>query len=250
MKKLACFMLLFMVTAVHADAPKPKENSSTPDKDRVVATVLGKEIKAKTARNGDELFSAIFLPLVKKFAKDNKIEVTDEDKDKLIQGIKALAKDPKSDFQYEGMLLLKQSLLTTLLKDPTLTVKEQETKKAELQKVEKELEDKWNEYRRRCDVFVLLWKVNQVLYEKHGGRVSFEEVINLPTDAYRDFLKDQLKQGSFEILDKTYEPQLWQSLENEKKRHYCPKGKELETLKPFWIKALDPKTDEKKDDAS
>ena len=53
------------------------------------------------------------------------------------------------------------------------------------------------------------WKVNQALFRQYGGRVIAQQFGPEPVDAYRDFLKDHERRGSFRILYERLQRSFW-----------------------------------------
>ena len=84
--------------------------------------------------------------------------------------------------------------------------------------------------------FIGQWKVNKALYKKYGGRVIYQQGGAEPLDAYYNFFKDAQKAGDFKILNKEFEPTLWNYYTTDSKHRFYPeneKGKAINT--PWWL---------------
>ncbi len=185
----------------------------------VVAAVLGKPISAGEIK---DLNGLIFGPLLERFAKDNNIEPTDEELDAFVSRSEEKRKQEFVRLQQDRAKLEKE------LQSPSLNPAEAKSKQDHLATIDKILktsrqmeeesvgrEDMMRSVRRRtARVFVGMWKINRALYQKYGGRVIFQQAGPEPLDAYRDFLRDQEKQGNFQIIDKSREDAFWRYYTN------------------------------------
>lgn len=83
--------------------------------------------------------------------------------------------------------------------------------------------------------FVETWKINKAFYDEYGGRVIFQQFGPEPVDAYRRYLEEQEKEGSFEILDKTYEDELWNYFVNDGSHSFYSDEEGARVMsKPWW----------------
>ena len=86
--------------------------------------------------------------------------------------------------------------------------------------------------------FVESWKFSRALYEKYGGRVIFQQANPFePLGAYRAFLEEHEKGGTFEIRDSDLRKRFW---------HYyvdMPHSEvpvaDVDLSKPWWVVAVD-----------
>ncbi|MCI0561009.1 MAG: hypothetical protein MN733_21185 [Nitrososphaera sp.] len=84
--------------------------------------------------------------------------------------------------------------------------------------------------------FVRSWKINKSLYEKYGGRIIFQQAGPEPVDAYRNFLKEQEKKGSFQILNKHYEASFWRYFINDAMHTFYSEDDGDKLMKtPWWL---------------
>ena len=145
------------------------------------------------------------------------------------------------------------------LKDASLSSREREDKEGRLKTIEsilkmtsevKEQSEEMKEQmrpmkRQMAEQFVRAWKINKVLYKKYGGRVIFQQAGVEPLDAYREFLKEQEKNGSFQIIDKQYEPGFWRYFTNDA-MHTFYSGEDGEKFinTPWWMMEEPPKMED------
>lgn len=136
------------------------------------------------------------------------------------------------------------------LKTATLSERERKDKESQLQTIEKilkmtrEMEERTHGMgeslrrmrRKSARQFVRSWKINKALYAKYGGRVIFQQAGVEPIDAYRDFLKEQEKNGAFQILDKKYEAPFWRYFINDAMHTFYSKDDGVKFINtPWWM---------------
>ncbi len=217
----AKLLLVCALAALLSGSALAETDSSAAEtsKTNVVAVVLGKQILAGESK---DLNGLIFGPLLERFAKDNNIEPTDEELDTFVSKSEEKQKQEFVRLQQDRAKLEKE------LRSPSLNPAEAKSKQDHLATIEKILktsrqmeeesvgrEDMMRSAKRRtARVFVGMWKINRALYQKYGGRVIFQQAGPEPLDAYRDFLKDQEKQGNFRIIDKSREDAFWRYYTN------------------------------------
>ena len=185
----------------------------------VIATVLGRQILA--GEKGD-LGGRIFGALLERFAKENKIEPSDEELDAFVS--KTAEKQKREMARLvEDKARLEQDLQSASLKPAEAKAKQDHLATIEKilktsRQMEEEAEGREEQMRsakrRVARTFVGRWKINRALYQKYGGRVIFQQAGPEPLDAYRDFLIDQEKQGNFRIIDKSREDAFWRYYTN------------------------------------
>jgi len=223
-----------------------REKTQPKDSDNeVIAIVLGKEI---TLKDKDRLDDLICGALYEKFAKENQIEPTEEELDTFILKSEEMKKQTPIRLEKERKKLIEE------LKDPTLNEKKRKRKEQSIQSKEnflKSLREDFREeegfskelkeeirpmMRESAKWWVGRWKVNKALYAKYGGRVIFQQGGPEPVDAYRDFLKEQEKNGAFKILDKQYEAPFWRYFINDAMHVFCSPGDEVKIMEtPWWL---------------
>ena len=237
MKSIA-FLLVFSFVAGTANAQTQFSGNS---ENKIIATVLGKEI---TAQDKGRLSGLIFGTLLHKFATDNKIEPSEKEIDTFI--LKTEEKGRQNRIKFES----DKKKLITELKIAPLSPRERKAKKSQLEQIEKILkmtremekrtkgkEEQLRPMKRRsARQFVRSWKINKALYEKYGGRVIFQQAGPEPVDAYRDFLREQEKNGSFQILDKQYRAPFWQYFTNDAMHTFYSKSDGAKFINsPWWL---------------
>ena len=86
--------------------------------------------------------------------------------------------------------------------------------------------------------FIQQWKLNRDLYRQYGGRIIYQQGGPEPLDAWRQFLEDQEKQGSFRILDKSLESEFWRYYTTDSIHSFYPAGSQEEAQAfeiPWWL---------------
>lgn len=222
--------------AAYAQTPQAKIS----DKD-VIAIVLGKKI---TATDKDKLDGLIFGALLEQFARDNKIQPTNEELNAFVLKTEKKQKQHQIKMEKDRVKLMRE------LKDPSLSPRKREQKQTHLNAIEsilkstREMQEQTKGMkeqlrpmkRQMAQQFVRSWKINKALYEKYGGRVIFQQAGVEPLDAYRDFLKEQEKKGAFQILDKQCESAFWRYFTDEAMHIFCSKDDgEKFIITPWWL---------------
>ncbi|MFZ2654966.1 MAG: hypothetical protein WAX69_08605 [Victivallales bacterium] len=224
-----------------ADQP----NAGTGDSD-VIAIVLGRKV---TAKEKNILNRLIFKTLLDQYAKENKIEPTEEELNTFLE--KADEKERQLQAKYEGDV----EKLQMDLKSQTLSDQERKNKESQLQALErlikikreamertKGMEEMMKASKRQVAMgFIKAWKVNKALYAKYGGRVIFQQAGPEPLDAYRDFLKEQEKNGAFQIIDKSYEAPFWKYFIDDSMHKFYSKDEGEKFINtPWWMMEIAP----------
>lgn len=207
----------------------------------VIAVVLDKKI---TATEKDQLNGLILGGLLEKFAEDNEIEPTDEELDAFVRRMDENEKQHQAEFKRDRDKLQKE------LKSSSLSAQERKEKESQLQTIEsilnstremkeqtKGMDEQMRPMKRQmAQQFVQSWKINKAMYGKYGGRVIFQQAGFEPLDAYRDFLKEQEKNGAFKIIDKKYEAGFWHYFTNDAMHIFCKKEDEAKSINtPWWM---------------
>ncbi len=207
----------------------------------IIAVVLIKKI---TAKEKDELNGMIFSALLQQYAKENQIEPTDEELDAYVQRTEEKEKQLYVKFERDRDGLKKEINSTSL---PDRERKEKQSQLATIESILKSIRDMKEKTkgmeeqmrpmkRQMAQQFVESWKINKALYEKYGGRVIFQQAGVEPLDAYRDFLREQEKKGTFQILDKQYEPGFWRYFTNDAMHTFCKKDEGAKFINtPWWM---------------
>ena len=207
----------------------------------VIAIVCGKEI---TGADQAKLNGLIFGTLVEIFAKENQIAPTEAELDTFL--VKTEEKRQRHQLEMEQDLRkLRQELNSTALSDQERKQKDdrlhsiERTLKSlqEIQALHTDTSEQVRYIRRQAaEKFVTKWKINHALYQKYGGRVIFQQAGMEPLDAYRDFLKEQERAGTFQIIDKRYEAPFWRYFTNDAMHTFLPpeKGAKAMTI-PWWL---------------
>ena len=240
MKKLLATTILFATSAISAISQTTNPTNDAGDKD-AVAVVLGKEIK--TEEKG-RLSGLIFGALLDQYAKENKIEPTEDEIKVFLDKQEEMSMNSLLESEREKSRLVKE------LKSQSLTVEQRKEKQSELemaeealrtqretregaQQMEKQLQPM---LRKMALQQVRTWKINQALFKKYGGRVIFQQAGVEPLDAYREFLEDQQKKGAFRIMDKAAEASFWKYFTNDAMHTFLSKDEGEKMMeKPFWL---------------
>jgi len=238
--KLFQTIALVLLAATAAFSQAPPADSSALD-DRPIATVLGDTV---TAKNWGQMVSIIFGTLLDRFAKENKLAPTQAELDTFLVEMEVKRRENLRDMDRERASYMKS------LKFDSLSAEEREEKEnalknledfrskmLEMEKKRKEggAEYKKMEHESATDI-VRTWKIYSALHAKYGGRVIFQDGGPEPVDAFRAFLLDQQKKGTFRIIDTSYAPAFWNYFVNEEIHSYYSdeEGEKLMKI-PWWM---------------
>jgi hypothetical protein len=237
MKAIAILLVTSLVAgAAYAQTPQSKDSGND-----VIAVVLGKKI---TVKDKDRLNGLIFGALLEQFAKDNKIEPTEEELDAFV------LKTEEMERQHQIKLEEERKKLVADLEATTLSESKRKDKESQLQTIEsiqkttrkmkeqtKGMEEQLRPMKlQMAQQFVRRWKINKALYAKYGGRVIFQQAGVEPLDAYRGFLREQEKNGAFQILDKKYEAPFWRYFTNDAMHTFYSKDDGTKFINtPWWM---------------
>lgn len=235
---LAGLVTLGFTWTCFAQTEMPAEDAADA---KVIAVVLGKKI---TVAEKEKLNEIIFGELLKQFAAENKIEPTQEELEAFVQKTKEKEKQHQINLRADRERLIEE------LKSESLPDQEREQKASHLKTIErilkrerdmdegtKGMDEKMRTVRlQMAQQFVKSWKINKALYEKYGGRVIFQQAGVEPLDAYRDFLKEQEKEGAFRILDKSLEESFWHYFTNDAMHTFYDKEDGAKFINnPWWM---------------
>ncbi len=192
-----------LVMAVLASCGSAEPEAAPSPKADTIAVVLGHDIPKEDA---DRLDGIIFGALREKFVADNRITATDAEVDGFIVKFNQLQESLPMPIPSDGV------------------------PEADMRAAEREV----------AQGMVTSFKINQAFYEQYGGRVIFQQFGPEPVDAYRDFLKEQEREGNFEILDKQYEDEFWDYFVNDSSHSFlsAEEGAEAMTT-PWWLRETD-----------
>jgi hypothetical protein len=85
-------------------------------------------------------------------------------------------------------------------------------------------------------IFIKQTLINKALYKQYGGRIIAQQMGAEPYDAMHKFLKEEEKNGSFKILDKSFEAPFWSYYADESNHSFYKEGskEEKEILDKFF----------------
>lgn len=211
--------------------------------DPVVAEVLGMQIRTK---NPEEMQYVINQKLIQNYARQKKIEASQDDIDLYIAAMDQLTRDERkkndarraqiqqqlkagssSDVQTKQL----QSELDTL---ETIHQYDLQGEKESKQDSGAALKDKQFVAR----AFIEQWMINKALYQQYGGRIIFQQSGPEPLDAIHNYLKEQQQKGAFRILEKSFEAPYWEYYVTDSKHSFYKQGSEEEKQafdKPWWL---------------
>ena len=209
---------------------------------KIIAIVLGKQI---TAKEKGMLNGIILRALLDQYAEENQIKPTDEELDLFVKKLAERQKEDQIEMEKDRLKLIEE------LKESSLSDRERQQKESRLKSYERllknaqpavketnrEMAEKVAAMERQiAQQFVQAWKINKALYKKYGGRIIFQQAGPEPLDAHRDFLKEQEKKGSFEILDKQYEAGFWRYFRNDDLHKFYPRDEGEKFINtPWWM---------------
>lgn len=79
------------------------------------------------------------------------------------------------------------------------------------------------------------YKINKSLYDKYGGRVIFQQAGPEPLDAYRKFLEEHEKRGSFQTKDEDLAKGVWKYFTTEKHTFFSEEESATVMETPWWL---------------
>lgn len=233
---MACRLAQSVSQPAETDRPKMESIDTS-----VTAIVLEKKV---IAQESGDLVGIIFGALLDRYAKENTIESTDEEVDAFVRRLGQKEKQNQIKFEHDRERLLKE------LKSSDLSEQERKEKSSQLEAIEEFLgtmremkaqargmeEPMRTMQRQMAQHVVRTWKINKSLYDKYGGRVIFQQAGPEPIDAYLQFLKEQEKAGTFQILDKKYEASFWDYFINDAiHTFYSPEDGAKFINTPWWL---------------
>lgn len=239
--------LLCIISCSSACRTQPKAHRPV---DPIVADVLGKRIRLSQE---DQLNGIILGELLQEYAKEQKIEPSSSEIDAFVaysdmveQQLKEKVRDKKEIIEE---IIGKLTAISKMDDDETIDSEYLELVNHMLDANLKMVESGNEITRQRQDEMlkrvnkqlaeksILQWKVNLTLFKQYGGRVVFQQAGLEPLDAYRDFLKEHEKRGSFHIMDKDLAREFWDYFMNDDMHLFIAETREegLEILNtPWW----------------
>ena len=239
MKKLLKWISIAMLLAATGQLMAAESYGKA--EDPLVAEVLGMEIRTKDV----SLMQAVIgQKLLEKYALEHKIEVPQKDIDLYINNLDAfMAEDRKrreaeivaTQVQLKSGSLSdeeKTNLLSSLKVLESLKDMEAKEDKEKAMNPEGLLKDKQTV----AKTFLKQGLINKALYQQYGGRIIFQQMGAEPYDAMHKFLKEEEKNGSFKIIDKSFEAPFWNYYSDESKHSFFKEGskEEKEVLDKFF----------------
>ncbi len=237
---LACPALLvagFFSPAHSEEYPRVKSD------DPIIAEVFTVKIRHSEM---EKMGGIIFGTLLEQYAKAHKIEPTRDEIDAFISGSRQQQKQHREHWKREKSVILKK------LESETLSESERNRLISQLETLNSLLntDPKIEQYKKdnpkisrkmeedSAKHFIRVWKLNTALFRQYGGRVIFQQAGPEPLDAYREFLKEHEKRGSFRIHDKSLEPSFWNYFVNDRMHAFISKTREegekiFKT--PWWL---------------
>ena len=206
----------------------------------VIAVVLGKKIRVE---DGDRLSGLVLGELLDRFARDNGIEPTDREIEVFVQRSEEMQRQQRLQMEQDRKDLVAE------LQAPFLSAHDRKEKESRLQTIEsilrsnRKMRETAREEKQLLTIkrriawrFVRSWKINKALYARYGGRVIFQQAGAEPIDAYRDFLREQERSGTFRILDKNYEASFWRYYTDDAMHVFYPESEGTRFINiPWWM---------------
>lgn len=161
------------------------------------------------------MLGRILGPLLEEFAAGKQIDATAEEVREFVDKMDAVDRD--SEASYERELVKLRAALADARNDYQKkvigeSIQSLQESHASIEKLKPQLE-KYRpsaaERREPVRATIRGYKINQALWAQYGGRVIFQQLGPEPLDAYRKFLEDHEKKGTFVIVDKTLVDAFW-----------------------------------------
>ena len=209
--------------------------------DPLVAEVLGMEIRTKDVSS---MQSVIGQKLLEKYAKQHKIEVLQKDIDLYIANLDKFMSNDRKRRDAEIVATQVQLKLGSLsdkekenLQSSLMILKSLQEMEA-LQDKEKAMDPKGalKDKQTVAKTFIKQELINKALYKQYGGRIIAQQMGAEAYDAMHKFLKEEEKNGSFKIIDKSFETPFWEYYADESRHSFYTIGskEEKEILDQFF----------------
>ncbi len=223
----ATAMLTMIATPIYA-----VDSYGNPE-DPVVAEVLGMQIRTK---DPVEMQFVIGQQLFQNYAKENKIEASQEDIDLYVAKMDQFMRDdPVMRDERNKREAAREARIVEIqqqLKAESIPAEQETQLQSELNTLEnlpkQEREEVLKIRLPMAKGTIEQWMVNKALYQQYGGRIIYQQGGPEPLDAMRDYLKEQQKKGAFKILEKSFEAPFWDYFVNDSKHDFYKQGSEEE----------------------
>ena len=201
--------------------------------DPVVAEVLGMQIRTKSPV---EMQSVIGEKLFQNYARQHKIEASQEEVDLYIAKMEQFMRDDRNKRETRIVEIQQQ------LKTGSIPAEQKKQLQSELDTLEslhkQDFEDESADKQEQQEVLKIRqamargiieqWMINKALYQQYGGRIIYQQLGPEPLDAMRDYLKEQQQKGAFKILEKSFEAPFWDYFVNDSKHDFFKPGSKEE----------------------
>jgi len=183
-----------------------------------------------------ELRRLIFGPLLKKYADEQKVDVTDAEISEFSEGRERVLARQTAEWQQARDDMAKE------LEVPDISDVRRKKIESRIERFDKALDRRKTRRSNKkhegpAKAFVGAWKVNKSLFKRYGGRVIFQQGGPEPLDAYREFLKQQENAGRFEIKDKQTADLFWNYFTNDDMHtFFSDANKAAKSIEePWWL---------------
>ncbi|HEY8240119.1 MAG TPA: hypothetical protein VIH35_01670, partial [Kiritimatiellia bacterium] len=210
-------------------------------KDPVVARVLDRDIRLAEA---EDLNSAIFSTLLDKYATEHGVTATPDEIDVYIARARERRNQRHIQDVAERDAVLAQIEAGGLSDEARKSLEE----KLAMYDLFLRTDRQMDEYEAAHPVesrksgedlaatTIKAWKLNQVLFKKYGGRVIFQQAGPEPLDAYREFLREAEREGSFKISDPAHAASFWNYFTNDMIHTFLPADDAARVVEtPWWM---------------
>jgi hypothetical protein len=206
------------------------------------AQALGTEIRAS---DPEELRYLVLGPLTDRYAAERGIDVMPDEIDDYLARMAAVREQERRERDARLAEIDKQLVKPGLADDQRITLSAERDKleqlRRDLESVPANPQEAAEEAQARRTVaaaFIRQWRINQALYRDYGGRIIFQQGGPEPLDAYRRFLEEQQRKGSFAIADKALEAAFWRYYKDDAIHSFYPTGSAEEAqafASPWWL---------------
>ena len=197
-------------------------------------------------QSASKLQEIVLGQLLERFATEEGIEVTDVDINRFIKGSNRIerqeAKETQRLFQAIDSALkagkYKGKVRTRKKKQRSALARMIEADKEALRFAQEYPEEQRRIKRNIGRQFARRWKINKALHNRYGGRVIFQQTGPEPLDAYRRYLEEQQKKGSFSVKEEELEKSFWRYFTDDKMHLFLPESDGRRAIEsPWWLSA-------------
>ena len=187
-------------------------------------------------KNPVEMQAVINQKLFQEYAKQNKIEASEEDINSYIALIDGFMRDDRKNNEARRDKIQEQLKAGSLSAEQTKQLQSELADLAVLHKQalaedgasKEEKEEVLKVRQTMAKSTIEQWMTNKALYLQYGGRIIGQQMGPEPLDAMHTFLKEQQKKGAFKILEQSFEAPFWEYFVNESKHVFYKQGSEEE----------------------